>query len=656
MMLKRKIWSAILAISSLSLAQRICVSPDALFVDSSSLRSLNIFIYVPSTTSTYTLGVFDQTDDEGIIDQPSSFVLYAPDGSPVQQLNNPRQGEWSDYEIDVKGRWGVWRLTVSGPKPPSGQGQIARNNFLVRTLGEVDPYIKLEPRARMWFSPPRFGAPPVHSFIIQVPPLNRLRLNFIRPPQVNIVQVQLEAPKEAQFLKKWGGLGRGNPEFLEVSGGNLQGLWKLTISDVRESYALGIEQELRIFFTDSPLMENKYVILKTVGEDGKTPLPARADISSPQTRLESYVVYTGLSGSSYIALLPDTIYTITVSRGFEYEPYTLLATADETILTAYLRKVLTRPKGWYCGDTHMHTIYSDGNDTPLQMAEAGLGEGLDFIVLTDHGAGPNIQHILTAHQEGMVLSQPNRFLVIPGEEFSVSTYHANIINGTVKELGTVSLHQLVRSIRKMSTQQRPLSIKLNHPYWSGTPKAPEVASETPLLPLLELWNDDPSNEPRSAYLLWELLNRGWKVFGDTATDTHNRKTYKVGARRTYVYLGDLPLTAENVTRSLSEGHTFLSRGALLFFSVEGRIAGEQVVLGKEKQRLKLTVDSISPIDRLELINNGKVVHTIPVGGAKRFSVELSLPFEAGWVLAQVLEKDTIFPLAMTNPIFLIATH
>lgn len=652
-MFRKKLCALLLIISSLSLAQRVCLSPDALFVDNVSLRSLNIFIYVPSTTASYTLGIFDQADEEETVAQPSSFILYCPDGSISQRLENPRENDWSDYEVSVDGRWGVWRLSITGPQPPSGVRKTIRNNFLVRTIGDVDLYIKPEPRARMWFSATHFGSPPTHKFTLQVPRLDRFRLNFIRPREENSLDVQVQAPKGVKFRRKWGGLGSEEREFIEIKGENLRGLWGLTITNVKGDYALGIEQELRLFFTDSPLMKSRDIMLKTVSEHEGTPLPARADITSPQTRFESYVVYTGKEGSSYVALIPDILYTITVSRGFEYEPYTLLTNGEENVLTVPLRRILFRPRGWYCGDTHMHTIYSDGNDTPIQMAEAGLGEGLDWVVLTDHGAGPNISHILLAHQEGMVLSIPGKFVVIPGEEFTVSSYHANILNGTVKEPSSLSLSQLVKTVRKMSTHQHPLAIKLNHPYWSGTPKAPDIAKETPLLPLIEVWNDDPRDEPLSAYLLWELLNRKWKIFAETATDTHNRKTYKVGARRTYVYLGDLPLTADNVIIALSQGHSFVSRGAILFFSIDGKIPGDEVMMSYGKgMKVKVTVDSVSPIDRVELVNNGKVIHTIPIGGAKRFSADFSLSFEQGWVIAQALEKDTVFPLAMTNPIFI----
>ncbi|MBC7329713.1 CehA/McbA family metallohydrolase [bacterium] len=647
-MLKRVYLLAILC-SSLVLAQRVCQSPDALFVDSSSNRFLTLNIFVPPTTSSFTLAIYDQADEEEV-SQPSSFTLYYPDGSLAERLQEYKKGEWSQYGITTMGKWGVWRLSISGPQAPSGAGTV-RNFFIVRTEGDVDLYVKMEPRARVRFAPPHFGSQANHIFTIQIPPIQRVRFNFLRPKEANNVKVSFESPKKVSFKESWGGLGRGSVEFCEIKGKNLEGVWKLVVSDVTDFYSIGIEQELRLFFTDSPIIKFENVYVKTFEEGSNTPIPARIDITSPQTLLESYVQYTDAEGHCVLSLIPDVLYTITFSRGFEYEPYQLMTTAEVKSLSIGLRRRLKRPLGWYCGDTHTHTIYSDGNDTPLQMVEAGMGEGLDWIVLTDHAVGPNIQHLHIAHKEGMSLSREGEFVVIPGEEFS-TTYHANIINGTVKENANSSLSDVVRVVRRMNRQGKVVAIKLNHPYWGGTPKAPEIARQTPLLPLLEIWNDDGPKEPQSAYLLWELLNKGWKIFGDTATDTHNRKSSKVGARRTYVYLGNLPLTADNVTKALLNGHSFISRGALIFLSINGKIPGETTSLVQGEVTVRVEVDSISPIDRIELVNNGKVFHTIPLGGMKMFSGEFRLQLQDGWVIAQVMEKDSAFPLAMTNPIFI----
>jgi len=647
-------WVAVALVVSLGWAQRICQSPDSLYVDSTgAARTLHLFIYVPPTTSEFTIAVFDQADD-GQVGQPSSFVLFAPDGSEAMKLTKPQSKAWSEYKVAVNGRWGIWRLTVVGPQPPEGQRQSVRNHFLVRTVGDVDLFVKPEPvvLARgLRFAEPKFGGEPVHKFTVQIPELTRVRFNFVRPREGEAVEVQLQPPDGVSAEQRWGGLPRGSLEFLEVTGSNLRGLWKLTVNNVKGVYALGIEQELRVFFTDKPLMPMPAAVkVATFVADENALVPARLDITSPQTATETYVTFTDETGFGTLFLLPGIVYRVTASRGFEFEAQSVYALAEHKAFSAPVRRVLARPKGWYCGDTHTHTVYSDGNDTPAQMVEAARGEGLDWFVLTDHGVGPVIQHILTAHQEALPFSKPGKFVVIPGEEFTTPNYHANIINGTVLESPTAPLQQVVDAALKMDTDERPVTVKLNHPHWSGTPKAPQIARELKRLPLIELWNDNGDGGRSTVLLWWELLNKGMVVFAETGTDSHNRKTSRLGHRRTYVYLGDLPLTAENIVRALKEGRSFLSRGALLLLTVDNSLPGSTV--SGSPVTVKVWVQSVHPLDRVEIVHNGKVVHSFAVDGKTQFEGEVSLALSEGWVLAQALRKDDQIPLAITNPVFI----
>lgn len=647
-------WLSIALVVSFGWAQRICQSPDSLYVDDTrAARTTHLFIYVPPTTNEFTIAIFDQADDEKA-GQPSSFVLFAPDGSEAMKLTNPQSKAWSDYQVAVNGRWGVWRLTVTGPQPPEGQRQNVRNYFLVRTIGDVDLYAKPEPAvlARgLRFAEPQFGSEPIHRFTVQIPELPRVRFNFRRPRDEQTVEVQLQSPEGVNAKQRWGGLPRGSLEFLEVTGPNLKGLWKLAISNVKGIYALGIEQELRLFFTDEPIMpmpQGVQVATFVTGEN--QPIPSRLAITSPQTANEIHAVFTDKKGVGMLFLLPGITYRITASRGFEFDTQTVLVSAEVKTFRISINRVLHRPEGWYCGDTHTHTVYSDGSDTPAQMVEAAYGDGLDWFVLTDHGVGPAIQHVLTAHQEALPFSEPDKFVVIPGEEFTTTpNYHANIINGVVLEMPTAPLQQVIDTVLKADRDERPITITLNHPHWPDAPKAPQLARELERLPLIEVWNDNGEGGKRTVLLWWELLNKGMKVFAATGSDNHNRKTARLGGRRTYIYLGDQPLTAANIVRAMQEGKGFISRGALLIFTINDAFPGSTV--GGSPAAIKVWVQSVHPLDRIEIVHNGQVVHSFNLDGKTQFEGEVSLNLGDGWVLAQALRKDDLLPLAMTNPVF-----
>lgn len=68
----------------------------------------------------------------------------------------------------------------------------------------------------------------------------------------------------------------------------------------------------------------------------------------------------------------------------------------------------------YKGDMHIHTHYSDGRKTPIQMAVIGKRLGLDFIAITDHNRyKPSLEAIEEAQKIGLNL------LLMRGEEVSL---------------------------------------------------------------------------------------------------------------------------------------------------------------------------------------------------------------------------------------------
>lgn len=47
-------------------------------------------------------------------------------------------------------------------------------------------------------------------------------------------------------------------------------------------------------------------------------------------------------------------------------------------------RVVGRGRGWYRGDCHLHTVHSDGQRTPAEVAAAARAAGLDFLATTEH--------------------------------------------------------------------------------------------------------------------------------------------------------------------------------------------------------------------------------------------------------------------------------
>ncbi|MDP6065409.1 MAG: CehA/McbA family metallohydrolase, partial [SAR202 cluster bacterium] len=631
---------------------RICETPGVMFVEGALFRRYSLYLYVPPTTRTFIVAIYDQADNIAG-DGRTSFELWSPAGRQIS-LDNPIRGSWSEYEVQVEGSWGVWQLRVEASSPP------CRNEFVVRTIGEVDLYVKPEPcvsyRGALSFSKSPFHEDSPHVFTVQVPDVQRLRLNFQLPSAPitgnHGMVVALDPPTGVAARQRWVGMNRDRfgsweawrMEYLEATGPSLEGLWRLTLENVSGLYHLGVEQDVRFFFTESPLMpQPARVEVFASMDDGSGPLAARLELTSTQTAREHYagfpgsetpyVVFTDPKGSGEAFLLPEAEYRVSTSRGFEFERRTASLSPGSKTLRVSMRPKLRRTPGWYGGDCHSHSLYSDGSFTPVQVVEAARGEGLDWIVLSDHGAGHDIPTVLKAHEEALPYSEPGKFVVIPGEEFSADGFHANIINGTAKVLATDSLQQLINATHDADTKEQPLTVAWNHPLGHGKELLDDDLTR---LPLVELWNtQEPSEELETTLLWWSWLGRGKRVFAETGTDSHHRAANPYGHRRTYVYLGDTPLTAANIVRALRGGRSFLSRGALLYYTVNGELPGSTI--SNHRIQICVEMDSAIPVGRIDIIGNGVVAWSFDVGGAEHFTGEITIDDAEGWYLAQVMD-------------------
>ena len=648
----------------MSSAPRICQTPGAIFLEGPYFRRFALYIYVPRSTQSFTLAIYDQEDDVAG-DEASSFTLRAPDGREML-LDNPLRDDWSEYDVEVNGSWGVWQLRVEANSPE------CRNDFVVKTVGEVDLYAKPEPcvsyRGALSLTKSELDSESAHAFTVQVPDVKRLRINFQLPSaevtgkQGMVVRLN-PPPGGVDTQQRWVGMERDRfdswefwrTEYLEVNGHSLEGLWTLTLDSVHGMYHVGVEQDVRLFLTDTPLMPAPVrAKLRTVDAEGN-PVAARVELSSTVTSKENYsgfmgietpdVVFTDLNGAGEAFVVPGVDYAIEAGRGFEFDRTATELAEGATTSNISLHRRLSPEPGWYGGDTHAHSMYSDGSFTPVQVVEAARGEGLDWVVLTDHGNGHDARAVVRAHEEVQHLSEPGRFVVVPGEEFSADSFHANIFNGTVGALASDSLQHVIDVANKAHTDDHPMAIAWNHPHGHGIDL---VGTELNDLPLVELWNVD--EESKTTRLWWSWLNEGKRVFAETGTDSHHRAAKPYGARRTYVYLGEAELMADNIVRALRAGRSFISQGALLHFTVDGEIPGSTVE--DDRVEVRVSGESSRPVDRIEIIGNGEVVSTIDVGGRQRFEAELEIRDAKGWYLGQVLStNENAQPLALSNPVF-----
>ena len=81
---------------------------------------------------------------------------------------------------------------------------------------------------------------------------------------------------------------------------------------------------------------------------------------------------------------------------------------------------------WYKGNTHTHTLQSDGDTTPDEVTRWYKERGYHFLVLSDHNVLTPVAELASMH------AVPEQFLMVPGEEvtdaFGKKPLHVNGLN------------------------------------------------------------------------------------------------------------------------------------------------------------------------------------------------------------------------------------
>src|SRR5688500_14679852 len=170
-----------------------------------------------------------------------------------------------------------------------------------------------------------------------------------------------------------------------------------------------------------------------------------------------------------------------------------------TLLTASLAATAPHPGGpptaqpaalqWFKGNTHTHTLESDGDSTPEEVTRWYKEHGYNFLVLSDH----NVLTQVDVHNAKYAV--PGAFTLIKGEEvttaFDGKSIHVNGIDTRQRigrQQGSSIAEILQRSVDAVRAQEGVPHI--NHPNfnWSLTPEQLAAVKNNKLF---EIYNGHP---------------------------------------------------------------------------------------------------------------------------------------------------------------------
>ena len=382
--------------------------------------------------------------------------------------------------------------------------------------------------------------------------------------------------------------------------------------------------------------------------------------------------------------VPAGTLKLTAVKGYEYR----LAKATVDVgprETAEISLQLERwtnwnQRGWYSGENHFHANYRGSYyQRPMQSLvwlKAMDLNAANMIVANAEGAFVHDKEFFTG--ELSPLSTTRHFLYW-GQEFRNSDPlgHMGFLN--IKRLVPPSYTSVIGSdspydfplntTAAIEARDQGGLVTYMHPISGGardvfdTNLGAKESVVTAALGALDTVDILPYGDP--AYQLWyTLLNCGFRIAAGAGTDafTNWRGINRVpGGSRQYVHVGGA-MSWERWIDRYREGRSFATTGPLLTFDVNGSSVGEQIRFAPGstyRATLRADVMSRTPIERVEFIQNGRVVESADAGGSDRFRLEKEIQVsESSWFAARVYGPGapglTTRALAHSSAVFVTA--
>ncbi len=230
------------------------------------------------------------------------------------------------------------------------------------------------------------------------------------------------------------------------------------------------------------------------------------------------------------------------------------------------------PKRWFKGNTHTHTLNSDGDSTPDEVVRWYREHGYNFLVLSDHNFLTSVDGLNGLH------AADGQFLVIAGEEVSdlleKKPIHVNGL-GLEKRVapqgGATVAEVLQRNIDAVRGAKGVPHV--NHPnyVWAIAPGDLQKVQGYRLLEIYNghpLVNNDGAPGSPSVEAIWDmLLSAGKRVYAIAVDDAHTfKEPWNPGAARPgrgWVVVRSATLDTTSLLHALEEGDFYASTGVEL---------------------------------------------------------------------------------------------
>jgi hypothetical protein len=246
---------------------------------------------------------------------------------------------------------------------------------------------------------------------------------------------------------------------------------------------------------------------------------------------------------------------------------------------------------WFKGNTHTHTLNSDGDSTPDQVVTWYRTHGYNFLVITDH------EFITPVEPLNALFGAENRFLMIPGQEVTgraeSKPVHMNAI-GATKVVMPVTAPTIFEVLQRDATLVKATGaiVQINHPNFGWALSGNDLARVNDAR-LVEIWNGHPlvnnlgGGGTPSAEAMWDTaLTAGRTLFAIADDDAHHFRAERIAdptaatSGHGWIYVRAARLDAPSILAAIDRGDFYASSGVELS-AIDATAAGLSVTIKAE---------------------------------------------------------------------------
>lgn len=261
---------------------------------------------------------------------------------------------------------------------------------------------------------------------------------------------------------------------------------------------------------------------------------------------------------------------------------------------------------WFKGDTHLHTVNSDGVLTKGQLVEYCKKQGLDFIIITDH----NYNSVEKSYYDGDML-------IIQGQEITGDNGHVNIWGTKVPEEPPYTLdtkEDYEKIIEKC--KNAGAVVTLNHPFCSMCGFRFDINDL--YCDCAEVWNTIQHTDNMTNRDWWvEQLMKGKHIAAVGGSDFHKEyvpHTKLLIASPTTIVLAE-ENTPDAILEAMKEGRSVITNkpdSTMIELTCGDAVIGDTVKF-KKGISVNLNISKLMPFHTVTVYNNKTPVYSFHSG-------------------------------------------